>query len=184
VEMLDALAQTFDHTTKVIAGIGPDQLDGATPCREWTVRDLLAHTTGVVVNMGRGATGEPLLADINGVQLDEDLETQFRTVSDRTLAAWTTRGLDGELDIGAGPMPPVAGISINLLDTATHSWDLARATGQDGVLPDELAGFVLGIARGFITDEIRSFAGFDPAVEVGEGSDSTVQLVAFLGRQP
>jgi uncharacterized protein (TIGR03086 family) len=184
MEMLDALGQTFDHTTKVIAGVGSDQLEASTPCREWTVRDLLAHTTGVVINMGRGAAGQALLADTNGVRLDEDLEAQFRTESNRTLAAWTTRGLDGELDVGAGPMPAVAGISINLLDTATHSWDLAHATGQDGELPDELAAFVLGIAQGFVSDEIRSFAGFDPAVEVAKGSHPTDQLVAFLGRKP
>ena len=42
------------------------------------------------------------------------------------LAAWTARGLEGQIDIGAGPMPAVAGISINLLDTTTHSWDIAR----------------------------------------------------------
>ncbi len=184
MEMLDALSQTFDHTTKVIAGIEPDQLGAPTPCTEWTVRDLLAHTTGVVINMGRGASGQQLLPDVNAVELDESVGTQFRTEADRTLAAWNARGLDGEVDIGAGPMPAAAGISINLLDTTTHSWDIARATGQSGELPSELAAFVLEITSNFVNDDIRSFAGFDPAVEVAEDSSSTDKLVAFLGRQP
>ena len=182
--MLDALSQTFDHTTKVIAGVGPDQLGASTPCREWTVRELLAHTTGVVINMGRGASRQPLLPDINAVELDGDLGTQFRTEADNTLAAWNDCDLDDEVDIGAGPMPASAGLSINLLDTTTHSWDIARATGQSGELPEELAAFVLEITRNFVNDDIRSFAGFDPAVGVAEDSSATDKLVAFLGRQP
>ncbi len=182
--MLEALSQTFDHTAKVVSGVGPEQLDGPTPCREWKVRDLLAHTTGVVINMGRGVGGRPLLPDVNAVPLDREPGVQFRTEADRTLAAWTARGLEGSVDIGAGPMPAAAGISINVLDTATHSWDIARATGQSTALPDELAGFVLGIARGVVNDDIRSLAGFSPVVEVPDTADATDQLVAFLGRQP
>ena len=51
MEMLDALSQTFDHTTKIVSGVLPDQLDDETPCSEWPLRTLLAHMTGVVVNI-------------------------------------------------------------------------------------------------------------------------------------
>jgi uncharacterized protein (TIGR03083 family) len=87
MEMLDALSQTFDHTTGVIAGVGPDQLGASTPCREWTVRDLLAHTTGVVVNIGRGVSGQAPLPDANAFELGQDPGAQFRAEADRTLAA-------------------------------------------------------------------------------------------------
>jgi uncharacterized protein (TIGR03086 family) len=182
--MLDALTRTFDHTTTVVGKVGSDQLDAPTPCREWTVRDLLAHMTGVVMNMGRGASGEALLPDVNAVELDPDLAAQFRTEADRTLSAWTARGLDGDLDIGAGPMPATAGIGINLLDTATHTWDLARATGQDAALPDDLAVFVFGVARGIVSPEVRGFAGFDAEVPVAAGASETDKLAGFLGRRP
>ncbi len=184
MEMLDALSQTFDHTITIVSGVASDQLGAPTPCREWTVRDLLAHTTGVIVNMGLGASGQSLLPDVNAVELDGDFGAQFSNVAARTLAAWTTRGLDGELDIGAGPMPAAAGISINLLDTTTHSWDIARATGQDPEIPDELATYVLAVAGGVVSADIRAAAGFDPAIVLPAGSSATDQLVAFLGRQP
>jgi uncharacterized protein (TIGR03086 family) len=184
MELLDALSQTFDHTTKVIAGVGPDQLDAETPCRDWNLRALVTHTFGVVENMGRGASGTDLLPDINAVRLETDLGIQFRAQADRTLAAWSARGLDGDVNVGAGPMPVAAGISINLLDTATHSWDIARATGQDANLPDALAITALAVCRGIVTDDIRTFAGFDPAVRVGHDANPTDQLVAFLGRRP
>ena len=184
MEMLDALSQTFDHASKVVAGVGPDQLDAPTPCREWDLRQLLAHTIGVIVNIGRGAAGEELLVDLNALPLDADLHAQFRAEADRTLAAWTARGLEGEVDIGAGSMPAMAGISINLLDTATHSWDIARATGQDGSLPVALATDILALGRGIVTDDIRGFGGFHAAVPVPADAGPTDQLVAFLGRQP
>ncbi len=184
MDQLDALAQTFDHATKVVAGIADDQLGLATPCREWDVRHLLSHAMGVVVNMGNGASCEELLPDVNTYALRDDRAAQFRAEADRTLAAWTTRGLAGEVNIGAGPMPAEAGIGINLLDTATHSWDISRATGQGEELPDDLATFVLALARGFVSDQIRSFAGFDPEVPVPAEASPTAQLAAFLGRKP
>ena len=184
MELLDALAQTFDHAVRVVAGVQPDQLDGATTCRDWDVRALVAHMTGVVMNMGRGASGAELLADINAVPVEPDFGTQFRGEADRTLAAWVARGLDGEVNVGAGPMPARVGIGINVFDTATHSWDIARATGQDANLPDDVAATALAACQSIVTDDTRKFAGFDPAVAVGAAGSPTEQLVAFLGRQP
>src|SRR5437588_13105694 len=121
MELLDALSQTFDHTTKIVAGVKNDQLGQPTPCTQWDVQSVLSHMFGVVANIGRGASGQELCADVNAFPLEADRAAQFRAEADRTLAAWTAHGLDGEVDIGAGPMPAQAGLSINLLGTATHS---------------------------------------------------------------
>lgn len=184
MELIEALTQTFDHTTKIVSGVRADQLDGPTPCDEWELRALLAHTIGVVMNMGRGACGAELLDSVNAVTLADDPGTQFRTEADRTLAAWIAHGPDGEVNIGAGPMPVSAALSINVLDTATHSWDIARATGQDADLPDVLATTALTVAQGVVSDETRGFAGIHPAVTVADDAGPTDRLVAFLGRRP
>jgi uncharacterized protein (TIGR03086 family) len=130
VDLLAPLSQTFDHTAKVLAGLGPDQLGDPTPCTEWDVRTLVSHTIGVVVNMGRGAAGDAPLADSGALPLEADIACQFRTEADRTLGAWRTCRLDSQVDVGAGPMPAMAALSVNLVDTTTHGWDIARATGQ------------------------------------------------------
>lgn len=183
MDLIAALAQTFDHTHGVIAGVQPDQLTNPTPCTEWNVRGLLGHTLGVVAGIGAAVGGEAPSAPDSFV-LDDDAAAQFRALADRTLAAWTATGLDGETNIGAGPMPRQAAISINLLDTATHSWDIARATGQPEALPADLAVMVLGLCKQVVTDEVRGFAGFAPAIAVADDADPTTQLIAFLGRQP
>jgi uncharacterized protein (TIGR03086 family) len=182
-ELLDLLARTFDHAGLIVAGIADDQLASPTPCREWDVQTLLGHMTGVVVNMGRGASDDELLA-VADYRLDSDRAGRFISEVDQTLAAWSERGLSGEVDVGGGPMPAQMAIGINLVDTATHSWDLARATGQDEELPGDLAVLILGISRGFVSDELRAVVGFDAAVDVVADASSTAKLVAFLGRRP
>lgn len=184
MEMLDALSQSFDHAAEVVGGVRDDQLGNPTPCREWDVQTLLAHFTGVIANMGRGARGDELLPDMNAYAFGDDRGEQFRSEADDTLAGWTAHGLDGEVDVGAGPMPARVGVTVNLIDTATHSWDLARATGQDADLTDELATTILGVAHGFITDQLRARVGFDPPLPVADDASPTAQLVAFLGREP
>jgi uncharacterized protein (TIGR03086 family) len=183
MELLEALSESFDHASKVVGGVQPDQLDTATPCTEWDVRALLGHTVGVVVNMGRGASGlEPV--DPATFELAADPGAQFRTEADRTLAAWSARGTDGQVDVGAGPMPAEFALSINVVDTTTHSWDLARATGQDAEIPDDLAGTALAVVQGFMTDQLRAAVGFAAPVPLPAGASATDQLVAFLGRRP
>jgi uncharacterized protein (TIGR03086 family) len=159
-------------------------MGNATPCSDWDTTELLAHTFGVVAGISRALRREDPPADGGAVVMGADPAAEFRALADRTLDAWQNTRLDDEVDIGAGPMPGRAALGINLIDTATHAWDIARATGQPAELPEELAAVVLGICHGFVTDEIRGFAGFHPAVDVADDADSTTKLVAFLGRNP
>lgn len=184
MDLIAALEQTFSHTHQVVAGVKKDQLSLATPCSEWTTGELISHTVGVVRNIGQAVATGNAPTEPSTVELSNNLGAQFRATADDTLAAWRKAGLDGETNIGAGPMPRQAAISINLLDTATHAWDIARATGQPEALPADLATLVFGICQGFVTDDVRKFAGFAPAVTVGASANPTEQLVAFLGRKP
>ena len=183
MDLLASLSQTFDHAHHVISGVKPEQMTNPTPCRDWDLKALLAHTVGVVANIGCALRGEDRV-DPSTFPLDADVAAQFRALAAGTLAAWQAAGLEGETDIGAGPMPRHVAVTINLIDTTTHAWDIARATEQPDGLPDELATLVLNLTEGFLTDELRTFAGFDAAVAVGADATPTERLVAFLGRKP
>jgi uncharacterized protein (TIGR03086 family) len=132
--------------------------------------------------MGNGASGAELIS-IPDYELEPDYVAQFRSESARTLDAWKARGLDGEINIGRGARPAAVMLTINLLDTTMHSWDVARASKQDAQLSRELATTVLGICDGFVTDDLRASAGFDPAIATNS-ANPTDQLAAFLGRNP
>ena len=181
MDMLSALDQTFAHAGGVIAGVRQEQLDDPTPCEKWTVRDLLEHMIGVVDGMGASVSGA---APSRPFELGPDPAAQFRQASAATMAAWQTPGkLDEVINGGAGPMPGQVLAGINLLDTATHTWDLATATGQPTALPEGVATAALEASHQIVNPEIRA-GRFGPEVAADEGAGSTERLVAFLGRQP
>jgi len=180
VDIIDSLDTTFRHAHGVIAGVRPDQLADRTPCTDWTVRDLLEHMIGVVSGLGAAAAG----AERTPFVLGADPAAQFEAASVAAMAAWRSPGvLDRVIDAGPGPMPGRALAGINLLDTATHTWDLAMATGQPAGLPDDVAAAALEASRRIISPEIRP-GRFGPECAAPDGAGPTDQLVAFLGRQP
>jgi len=101
-----------------------------------------------------------------------------------TLAVWQAPGaLDQIVSGPAGSMPARVLAGINLLDTATHSWDVAKATGQDATLPEPVARFAFEVAPEIVTPELRA-GRFDLEVPVAADADPTDRLVAFFGRTP
>jgi uncharacterized protein (TIGR03086 family) len=180
VDIIDALEHTFDHAHGVIAGVRVDQYDDSTPCDEWSVRDLLDHMVGVVAGLGAAAAGrEP-----SPFELSDDPAAQFQAAAVAAMQAWRRPGvLDATIDAGPGPMPGRVLAGINLLDTATHSWDLATATGQPAALPEDVAAAALEASRATISPEIRP-GRFGPEVTAPSGGSTTHALVAFLGRTP
>ena len=180
MDVVDALEQTFQHTQGVIGNVRADQYDNPTPCKEWAVRDVLSHMIAVVAGLGAAAAGTPA----TDFELGADPAAQFREASTATIAAWRAPGvLDKIVDGGPGPMPGRVLAGINLLDTATHTWDLAKATGQPTQLPSGVAEAALEASRSIISPEIRP-GRFGPEISAPGGADSTDQLVAYLGRQP
>jgi uncharacterized protein (TIGR03086 family) len=180
VALAEVLEHAFQGAHRVIAGVTPDQYGNATPCPEWTVRDLMEHMIGVVAGIGAAAAGsapEPFA-------LATDPAAQFADVASATLTAWRADGvMDRIVDGGAGPMPGQVLAGINLLDTATHTWDLATATGQDATLPDDVAVAALDASRAIVSAEIRP-GRFGAEVSCDPAADATARLVAFLGRTP
>ena len=180
MELIDSLEQTFSHAHGVIAKVGEAQHADRTPCPEWTVRDLLEHMIGVVAGLGAAAGGQPRAP----FALAADPAAQFRDAAEAALAAWRTPGvMDRVVDAGPGPMSGSALASINLLDTATHTWDLATATGQPADLPDPVAAAAMEASRSILNPELRP-GRFGPEVPAPDGASPTVRLVAFLGRTP
>lgn len=180
MDILDALDRTFDHAHGVIAGVRPEQFADKTPCAEWTVRELLDHMISVVANIGSAAAGkEPSEFD-----LAAHPAAQFQAVAAAALDAWRAPGaLDSVLDVAVRPMPGRMLAGINLLDTATHAWDLAVATGQPAALPDDVATAAMEASRATISPELRP-GRFGPEVPAPDGASATDALVAFLGRTP
>lgn len=180
MDVVASLEQTFSHTSGVLAGVRADQLGGGTPCAEWTVRELLEHMIGVVDGFGSVAGGRAPAPFVLG----DDPAARFDEAAAAALAAWRTPGvLDRVVDGPDGPMPGHVLAGINLLDTATHTWDVAVATGQPSELPELVAVAALEASRSIVSPELRA-GRFGPEQPAPAGASPTARLVAFLGRTP
>ena len=160
----------------VLRGIAEDRLGAATPCREFTVGQLETH----LLTSLRG------LAALAGCTLvpspAADVESRIAYAGQQAVEAWTARGLEGTVQGGGQELPAVVGASILSLEFLVHAWDFASATGQQAVVSEEVAAYVLGFAEQVIDPGLRESAGFDPAVPVDAEAPALDRLVAFTGR--
>ena len=87
-----------------------------------------------------------------------------------------------EMPWGDTPGSTLAGFM--LIEQVTHGWDLAKATGQDIVVDDEVFDTTLSLARENDDEAIRVPGMFASAVEIDDGAPTIDRLAAFLGRHP
>lgn len=182
---MDEITERFDRITAAftarVHGVPEGAWDSPSPCEGWTARDIVGHLTewipgffgdhGVDFPEIPAVADDPVgawqavLAPIAGALADPEqaarmIETPFHTMS---LAETVDMIVTG--------------------DVFTHTWDLARATGQDEALdPDQVQRMMAGM--GSIPDEVLRGGGmFGPALDVADDADEQTRLLAFLGRR-
>jgi uncharacterized protein (TIGR03086 family) len=185
MDNLELLDGAYTSTSRIIAKVTADQLGAPTPCRDWDVRTLLNHTTGVIG--GFVATASRTQAPNREDWVGKDPMASYEEVAKTNLAAWSAPGaLDGACGLPIGmEVPATVAAGINFIDALVHGWDLAIALHLDPTLDPELAVAALEVSRMVIQDGFRGPGkGFGYVVEVPAGASPTDQLVAFMGRQP
>ena len=132
-------AAAYATAGKVIAGVQPDQLALPTPCEEMDVAQLLGHLRMVadkVAAMGRNEDLSDFVAE-PPAPADGDHARWWSEAGDAITAAWTDQRLTQPV-----VLPWMEGTGAEALagyvnEVTVHTWDLARATGQDVAWDDE-----------------------------------------------
>ena len=182
----DALNRAFASTRVVLAKVGPDQLNAATPCASWDVRALINHFIGsarwgasAIMGTGYEVTDEDYAAG--------DFLTRYDDSIEAALTAFEPAGvLEKRIELAFGEFSGADLLSMVTRDQFTHGWDLARANGYPTDLDPELAEELLVQARLEIFDAYRGAEGeaiFGPVVEAPAGAGPADRLAAFLGRR-
>src|SRR5215207_4347835 len=118
------LENAVTEAAAVVRGVGPDQLEAPTPCREWDVRALTNHlrlVTGALTLAGRG---EPVPDQHwSGSAPADGFDGEAAIAAWARPAAWA-----GTVRLGAMAMPAPMVASMLVSDLVIHGWDLARAT--------------------------------------------------------
>lgn len=172
------IAATFTDRVR-----GTKDWDVPAPVAGWTARDVVRHLVewlpsflaagaGVELPAGPGADDDPVAAwqvHRDGVQaLLDDPGTPRRTLSNPHIGEVP---LDQAID------------RFYTSDVFMHTWDLARATGQDDRLEADLCERLLAGMEP-IDDVLRSSGQYGPRVSTPDGADATTRLVGFIGRDP
>jgi len=172
------IAHGFD--ARVAALTGPSWT-ARTPCSEWSVKDLVGHVVSVhrQVVAGLDASAPPPPAT------DPDLVDAWRDATAAITAALAdTPRASAPVSGRFAPMPLEELIGRLLCaDTLVHTWDLARATGQDEQL--DPGGVTFAFTMLLSADEaIRGPGSFGPKLEPPADADEQTRFLCFLGRNP
>lgn len=110
----------------------------------------------------------------------------FETAALESRTVWRAEGaLDGTAPSTVGEFPAKAVLNARIFDTTILSWDVARATGQPHGITDELAAYVLHVARALVpTVRGVSPERYKDPSDAGAEAPLVDQMVAATGRDP
>jgi uncharacterized protein (TIGR03086 family) len=177
------LEDAIASTRSILGNVTPSQLDDATPCASWKVRDVINHVIGTHVFFTGALTGA---SPAGGDPASGDFMAAFDDATRACVAAFQSDGVaERTITLPFGELPAAAVAGLAATDTLTHGWDLARATGQPTDLAPDTAATLLAAAEQNIQDAFRGPDGkapFGAKQEAPDGSSNADRLAAFLGR--
>lgn len=179
-EIAERYARIAAGFTARVEAVPPGAWAGQSPCSDWTAHDVAAHVVDTTRRLLTRLTG----GDPTPPDAGEDLAAAWRVESAAVQAALRDPERAGTEVKGMGGTQPFEELVGGVLcaDTLIHTWDLARATGQD----DRLDPAGVTAARRFLEPNeamLRVPGGFGPALPAPAGADEQTRLLAFLGRQ-
>jgi uncharacterized protein (TIGR03086 family) len=160
---------------------GVTDWDAPTPVAQWRARDVVRHLLEWLPGFLEAGAGVRLAeVSYDDRALVSSWEARAaevqRLIQSAGNATYTSRML--------GKMPLGHAIDrFYVADVVMHTWDLARATGQDDRLdPEFCAQAYAGMEP--MADVLVSSGQFGPRVPVPEDADDQTRLLALIGRDP
>ncbi len=157
--------------------------DVPAPVAGWTARDVVRHLVDWFPGFLASGTGIDLP---RGPSVDDDPAGAWQAQSD---------GVQAVLDDPSAPQrtfsnPHTGDLPLDqaidrfyTADVFMHTWDLARATGQDDRLDPGLCAVLLAGMEP-IEELMRSSGQYGPRVPVPADADAQTRLLGFIGRDP
>lgn len=115
---------------------------------------------------------------------DADLQAAWSEIGASLTAAIDDPAcLRTQMPTFAGPMPFADTVEALPEDVLIHTWDLARATGGDERLEQELVAHVYAHLKP-MDEALRQPWAFGPKTPVPDGADLQTEFLCFVGRRP
>jgi uncharacterized protein (TIGR03086 family) len=184
---IELLLSANDEFARRLRLVTPDHWTRPTPCSEWDVRELVNHVVGGCVRhqmLLHGARTHEVEATRAVDHLGADPAAAFDAAADVVVSCFREDGaLARTVHHAAGDRTGRELLSMRILDSAVHAWDLARAIGADETLADDVVTFLLAYTADLnLGPAQRAFAPPDAAVPPNASPQD--QVLHRLGRRP
>ena len=159
---------------EVVGQIPSASWDLPSNLEDWSIRDLVAHTTGTaakIVTLVEGGEAWEGPSEPDDWKSD-DPAAQLHELNVRLSDALVKADLDA---LREALTFPIVGLTI-------HTWDVYRSQDRPLELPEDLFGFCRQVAESVPDDELRRPGLFGPAQPVPEDATPTARLMAYFGR--
>ena len=178
----------LDRRALAATGACVDRLEAAdltrpTPCAAWDVRALVNHVIANNSLYAAAAVGEAVewgRRDLDWV--GDDAQGAYIRSADAVTAAFGAADLTAEIDMPFGRLAAAQALAVHFVDTLTHGWDLAVATGQDATLDPDLAAVAIDIVGFYPPDVFGTEQFFAQGLPALDDATPGERLVAMLGR--
>ena len=175
---VELLERALAYTRGALITVTPGHLHLPTPCDAWSLADLLAHMEDGLDAFGEGAGGTIGLRPASTAPLPDLIES-LQVKACGLLGDWAA-SQTSVVDVGGHPVAVETITRLAALEISIHGWDVARTTGHDAAVPDELAEALLPTALAVALEQTDEF---DPPVPVSADAAASRRLLALLGRR-
>jgi uncharacterized protein (TIGR03086 family) len=152
-----------------------------TPVAQWQARDVVRHLLEWLPGFLESGTGLRLAAVPDD---DADLAGSWQARAAEVQRLVEQPGDTWFSHARAGEMPLADAIDrFYVSDVVMHTWDLARATGQDDRLDPQFCEQALAGMEP-MADVLVASGQFGPRVPVPEDADAQARLIGLIGRDP
>jgi uncharacterized protein (TIGR03086 family) len=169
----------------LVRRVGPDRWTAATPCSDWNVHALVNHlvnenlwTPPLMAGKTIAEVGDAFDGDLLGADPVAAYDTAARAATEAVAA-------DGALDrivhLSFGDVQAAEYVGQLFVDHLVHTWDLARALGEDDLLDPELVA--VAVEWFGPREELYRSAGMIAArPDLPAGAGDQDRLLAAFGR--
>jgi uncharacterized protein (TIGR03086 family) len=185
-EIADQLSDALFSAAALVDAVPQRSLMLATPCRGWSVLDVVNHLAAVTEKFGRFAAVTPgPVRQLRGDLVGTPPAKKFRELTGAAARSWhePPGALTAVCALPFGSFDGATAAGINLFDAVIHQWDIAVGAGIDHEMSEELAAVALRVAGLLLTDEARLSGHYAAPFLPPAGAPPSVRLLAATGRQ-
>jgi uncharacterized protein (TIGR03086 family) len=174
---VELLERSLGYTRTALVAVRSDDLGSPTPCRRWTLGQLLAHMEDGLDAFTEAAGGQVTTTPTEASRPAVD---RLQVKACHLLGLWSGAPPAG-VDVEGARVATELLVATAALEITVHGWDVARAVRLDHAVPEAFAGRLLDVAGLVVTPEDRGVR-FDEPVPQPPGASYAARLLGHLGR--